>query len=155
MPNSLTLGGMVDEKQLRILIADDNPGLREVVSAIVSDEPDMVVVAEASDVPEAVAAGAEHAPDVAILDVNMPGGGGWEAARLLLEKNPDIRLVAYSSFDRGLVNHTMKAAGVHAYVTKGSDPQMLLDAIRGSNLSIKPQKGPTLSEKMAEKNKSD
>jgi two-component system response regulator DesR len=145
---------MADQEQLRILIADDNAGIREVISTIVSDEPDMVVVAQASDVPEAIAAGAETSPDVAILDVNMPGGGGWEAARLLLEKDPEIRLVAYSSFDRGLVNHTMKAAGIHAYVTKGSDPQMLLDAIRGSNLSIKPHKGPTLSEKMAKKNKS-
>jgi DNA-binding NarL/FixJ family response regulator len=146
---------MADQEKLRVLIADDNPGIREVISTILSDEPDIVVVAQASDVPEAVAAGEETHPNVAILDVNMPGGGGWEAARLLSQKNPDIRLVAYSSFDRGLVNQTMKAAGIHAYVTKGSDPQMLLDAIRGSNLSIKPQRGPTLSEKMAEKKKSD
>jgi DNA-binding NarL/FixJ family response regulator len=145
---------MADQEKLRVLIADDNPGIRDVISTILSDEPDIVVVAQASDVPEAVAAGEETHPNVAILDVNMPGGGGWEAARLLAQKNPDIRLVAYSSFDRGLVNQTMKAAGIHAYVTKGSDPQMLLDAIRGSNLSITPQRGPTLSEKMAEKKKS-
>jgi DNA-binding NarL/FixJ family response regulator len=146
---------MANHEQLRVLIADDNAGIRDVISTILADEPDMVVVAQASDVPETIAESEKTKPDVAILDVNMPGGGGWEAARLLSAKNPDIRLVAYSSFDRGLVNQTMKAAGIHAYVTKGSDPQMLLDAIRGSNLSITPQKGPTLSEKMAKKKKSD
>jgi DNA-binding NarL/FixJ family response regulator len=64
----------------------------------------------------------------------MPDGGGWEAARGLLENCPGIRLVAYSSFDHALITRTMTQAGVSAFVSKGSDIELLLAAIHGENV---------------------
>jgi len=58
-------------------------------------------------------------PDVAVIDVHMPDGGGWAAARGLREVCPDIRLVAFSAYDDALVTRTIAAAGIHAFVSKG------------------------------------
>ena len=146
---------METEGKIRILVADDNDTLREAVVSMLSDEPDFEVVAEAADALQAEAMGRATKPDVAILDVHMPEGGGWEAAKLLLAINPDIRMVAYTSFDRGTVPHTIKAAGVHAYVVKGGDPQILFDAVRGENVTAAPHVGSKLHDKMTEKSGSE
>jgi DNA-binding NarL/FixJ family response regulator len=68
----------------------------------------------------------------------MPDGGGWAAARGLREVCPDIRLVAYSSFDEALVIRTIRAAGISAFVTKGSDIDVLLAAIHGEDFRPAP-----------------
>ena len=141
------------DEPMRVLIADDNPDIRMVIADILEGEDDLVLVGEAGDALEAAEVGKSSNADVAILDVNMPEGGGWEAARLLRADNPDIRLVAYSAYEKGLVTHTMKAAGINAYVTKGSDPQMLLDALRGADVSIAPKAKISLRDKLAEKGK--
>ena len=69
----------------------------------------------------------------------MPDGGGWAAARELREVCPGIRLVAYSSFEDALVTRTMTAAGISAYVTKGSDIGLLLAAVHGEDLMPLPR----------------
>ena len=89
-------------------------GYPKVIADILEIEDDLLLVGEAGDAHEAAKVGKEVNADVAILDVNMPGGGGWEAARMLRANNPDIRLVAYSAYEKGLVTHTMKAAGINA-----------------------------------------
>ena len=69
----------------------------------------------------------------------MPDGGGWAAARGLREICPDIRLVAYSGFGDGLVIRTIAAAGVSAFVPKGSDIEVLLAAIHGRDVKPSPR----------------
>jgi two-component system invasion response regulator UvrY len=118
-----------------VLIADDNPDVLESVKEIIATDRTLRVVAEASEVAEAIRLGRETQPQVAVLDVNMPDGGGWEAARGLLEFCPGIRLVAYSSFDHALITRTMTQAGVSAFVSKGSDIEVLLAAIHGENVA--------------------
>jgi DNA-binding NarL/FixJ family response regulator len=66
-----------------------------------------------------------------VLDVTLPDGSGWVAARRLREVVPDIRLVAYASFGDALITRMMMAAGVFAYIIKGSDDGILLAAIHG------------------------
>jgi CheY-like chemotaxis protein len=147
---------MEEAQQVRVLIADDNPAIRMVIADILEGEDDLLLVGEAGDALEAAQVGKTVAADVAILDVNMPEGGGWEAARLLRIDNPDIRLIAYSAYEKGMVTHTMKAAGINAYVTKGSDPQLLLDAVRGDDISVStaPKAKGGLRDKLAEKGRS-
>jgi CheY-like chemotaxis protein len=121
-----------------VLIADDNPDVLESVKEIIATDNSLTVVAAATEVGEAIRLGRINQPQVAVLDVNMPDGGGWEAARGLLEACPGIRLVAYSSFDHALITRTMTQAGVSAFVSKGSDIELLLRAIHGENVMPAP-----------------
>src|ERR1039458_2608890 len=84
---------------LTVLLLDDHSVMLESVRAIVETDDTLTVVATANRVADAVRLAAQTLPQVAVIDVNMPDGGGWAAARGLREVCPDVRLVAYSSFD--------------------------------------------------------
>ncbi|MGA3184896.1 MAG: response regulator transcription factor [Candidatus Dormibacteria bacterium] len=128
-PGSLGVPG-----NLTVLLLDDHAVMLESVRAIVETDDTLTVVGTASRVPDAILLAAETHPQVAVIDVNMPDGGGWAAARGLREVCPDIRLVAYSSFDEALVIRTIRAAGISAFVTKGADIDVLLAAIHGEDI---------------------
>ena len=82
---------------------------------------------------------------MAVIDASMPDGGGWAAARGLSEVCPGIRLVAFTSFDNALVIRTIAAAGINAYVTKGSAIEVLLAAIHGEDvMPAPPQRMPLI-----------
>ena len=119
---------------LTVLLLDDHSVMLESVRAIVETDDTLTVVATANRVPDAVLMASQTHPQVAVIDVNMPDGGGWAAARSLREVCPDIRLVAYSSFDEALVIRTIRAAGISAFVTKGADIDVLLGAIHGEDI---------------------
>ena len=119
---------------LTVLLLDDHSVMLESVRAIVETDDTLTVVATANRVADAVRLAAQTHPQVAVIDVNMPDGGGWAAARGLREVCPDVRLVAYSSFDEALVIRTIRAAGISAFVTKGSDIDVLLAAIHGEDI---------------------
>ncbi len=119
---------------LTVLLLDDHSVMLESVRAIVETDDTLTVVGTASRVPDAIRLAAQTHPQVAVIDVNMPDGGGWAAARGLREVCPDIRLVAYSSFDEALVIRTIRAAGISAFVTKGADIDVLLGAIHGEDI---------------------
>ena len=133
-PGSLGVPG-----NLTVLLLDDHAVMLESVRAIVETDDTLTVVGTASRVPDAILLAAETHPQVAVIDVNMPDGGGWAAARGLREVCPDIRLVAYSSFEDALITRTMLAAGINAYVTKGSDISLLLAAVHGEDLMPMPR----------------
>ena len=119
---------------LTVLLLDDHSVMLESVRAIVETDDTLTVVGTANRVPDAVLLARQTHPQVAVIDVNMPDGGGWAAARGLREVCPDIRLVAYSSFDEALVIRTIRAAGISAFVTKGADIDVLLAAIHGEDI---------------------
>jgi DNA-binding NarL/FixJ family response regulator len=119
---------------LTVLLLDDHTVMLESVRAIVETDDTLTVVGTANRVPDAVWVARHTHPQVAVIDVNMPDGGGWAAARGLREVCPDIRLVAYSSFDEALVIRTIAAAGISAFVSKGSDIDVLLAAIHGEDV---------------------
>jgi DNA-binding NarL/FixJ family response regulator len=75
---------------VRVLVADDHWGFRFGMRALLASEPDAELVGEAATGPEAVAAARELAPDVVLMDLNMPGGGGIEATRRILAHDPRI-----------------------------------------------------------------
>jgi DNA-binding NarL/FixJ family response regulator len=126
-------------ERLTVLIVDDHPAMRESVREIMETDDTLEVVGVAGRIAEAVSLARLWEPEVAVLDVNMPDGGGWAAARELREVCPGIRLVAYSSFEDALVTRTMTAAGISAYVTKGSDIGLLLAAVHGEDLMPLPR----------------
>jgi DNA-binding NarL/FixJ family response regulator len=134
---------------LTVLLLDDHSVMLESVRAIVETDDTLTVVATANRVPDAVLLASQTHPQVAVIDVNMPDGGGWAAARSLREVCPGIRLVAYSSFDEALVIRTIRAAGISAFVTKGADIDVLLAAIHGEDFRPVPAEARPLMRRTA------
>src|SRR3954454_13912436 len=116
--------------ELRVFIADDHSIVREGMKALVNAQPGMRVVGEASDGREACRAVEELQPDVAVMDITMPGWGGAEATERLKRTCPAVRVVALTvhedeSYLRGLLG-----AGAAGYVLKRSASEDLVHAIR-------------------------
>jgi EAL domain-containing protein (putative c-di-GMP-specific phosphodiesterase class I)/CheY-like chemotaxis protein len=114
---------------LRVLIADDDVALREVIADVVREDPDCELVAAAGDAEQAVALAALHTPDVAVLDVRMPRGGGVHAVNGIRMLSPQTRIVALSAHgDRETVLQMLQAGAI-GYLVKGADPDELVRAI--------------------------
>jgi DNA-binding NarL/FixJ family response regulator len=116
---------------LRLLIADDDPTIRMLLVAIVKRDPSLELAAQAQDADEAIALAAEHRPDVVLLDIEMPGGGGLRAAREIHARHPEIRLLALSGHETDEARTAMEAAGASGYVVKSAPPEEILRALKG------------------------
>ena len=115
---------------LRVIIVDDSGEVLSALGRIIDKQVDMELLGVASGVDDGVALVRRWQPDVVVLDVNMPDGGGLRAAKEMVVVAPATRLVAFSAFDKTLIRRAMTAAGVSAYVSKSGDVRELLDAIR-------------------------
>jgi two-component system NarL family response regulator len=115
---------------IRILVAEDHLVARVGVSTIVNMQPDMTVVAEASNGHQAVELFRKHQPDVTLLDLRMPGMGGVEAATAIRAGYPGARMIALTTYGGDEDIRRALAAGVQAYLTKDVLHDELLKAIR-------------------------
>ncbi len=113
-----------------VLVADDAPSTRQALAELLEDTHDLVCVAAVADAGSAVAKAAHYQPDVAVLDVRMPGGGGLAAAVGIREVSPRTRMLAYSAAsDRASVVQMLRS-GARGYLVKGSLAQDLLAGLR-------------------------
>ena len=119
--------------KIRILVAEANLVARVGVSTIVNMQPDMTVVAEASNGQQAVELFRKHRPDVTLLDLRMPGMGGVEAAAAIRAEFPTARMIALTTYGGDEDIRRALAAGVLAYLTKDVLHDELLKAIRAVN----------------------
>lgn len=119
---------MADDAQLlRVFLVDDHPGMRDGWRAQLEGHAE--VVGEADDADPAIELILERLPDVVLLDVHLPGGGGERVAREVTAANSAVRLLAVSvSGDRADVLRVM-AAGATGYLTKTAEASLLLEAI--------------------------
>ena len=117
---------------LRLLVADDDPVSRLMIGAIVKREPGFELVGEAEDAGQAVELALRRRPDVVLLDVDMPGGGGARAAVEIREGLPEVRIVAISADDSQGSQYDMMRAGAVGFVTKGASDDEILRVIRSS-----------------------
>jgi two-component system, NarL family, response regulator LiaR len=115
---------------ITVLLVDDHELVRRGVRAFLETRPDITVVAEAGSGEEAVRLAAEHAPDVALMDLIMPGMDGVEATRLLTARSPRTSVVMLTSYHDD--EHVFPAirAGALSYVLKEVGPEELADAVR-------------------------
>jgi two-component system NarL family response regulator len=120
-------------EKIRILVAEDHLVARVGVSTIVNMQPDMTVVAEASNGQQAVELFRKHRPDVTLLDMRMPGMGGVEAATAIRAEFPAARMIALTTYGGDEDIRRALAAGVLAYLTKDVLHDELLKAIRAVN----------------------
>ena len=116
-------------KKIRVLIADDHPVVRAGVRAFLEDEPDLLVVGEASDACQAVALANDLRPDVAVLDISMPGHG-LDATRRIRLTSPGTQVLILTFHAEEHFLFTALRAGAAGYVLKSTVDTELLDAIR-------------------------
>ncbi len=121
---------MADEAGIRVFLADDHPVVRQGLRTFLESRPGIEVVGEAGD-GDAVVAGVEQLrPDVVLMDLVMPGGGGLGAIRRIRERAPDTRVVVLTSFASDDQVIPAVQAGAAAYLLKDVEPSGLEDAIR-------------------------
>nr|WP_225956434.1 response regulator transcription factor [Amycolatopsis lexingtonensis] len=113
-----------------MLLADDQELVRQALCALLALEADFEVVASVGRGDQVVAAAREHRPDVALLDIEMPGLDGLTAAAVLAAQVPDCRVVMLTTFGRaGYLRRAMEA-GAAGFVVKDAPAEVLADAIR-------------------------
>jgi DNA-binding NarL/FixJ family response regulator len=114
----------------RVIIAEDDPVVRQVLVDLVADDAGLTCAGVAGDALEAVDLARQEQPDVAVVDVKMPGGGGPHAAREIRTVSPHTRIIAFSAFDDDAAKAEMRKAGAAAFLVKGVSVRALLVAIR-------------------------
>jgi DNA-binding NarL/FixJ family response regulator len=115
---------------IRVLIAEDHVIARVGVAAIVNAQPDMTVVAEATNGQQAMALYRKHQPDVVLMDMRMPVLGGVEAVTAIRKEFPGARILALSTYSGDEDIHRAFLAGVQTYLTKDVLHDELVHAIR-------------------------
>jgi DNA-binding NarL/FixJ family response regulator len=115
---------------IRILLADDHPLLRDGVSGLVADQPDMKLVAEASNGREAIDQFRKYRPDITLLDLQMPEISGIDAILAIRSENPDARIIVLTTYTGDAQVLRALKAGAQAYLLKSALRRELLDAIR-------------------------
>jgi diguanylate cyclase (GGDEF)-like protein len=120
------------EAPVRLLIADDDPGTRLLLSALVGREAGLELVGEAEDATQAIELAARRRPDVVVLDFDMPGGGGVRAAIDIRETLPGVRIIALSADDSPSAQLDMSRAGAVGYLVKGASDDEIVRTIRSA-----------------------
>ena len=115
---------------IRLLLADDQALVRGAMAALLDMEPDLKVVAEVGRGDEVVAAARATEPDVALLDVEMPGMDGVAAARELHAALPKVRVLMVTTFGRAGYLRQAMAAGAGGFIVKDTPARRLADADR-------------------------
>ncbi|MGB5833483.1 MAG: PAS domain S-box protein [Thiohalocapsa sp.] len=119
-----------DSVRVRILLVDDHAMVRQGLSMLLSDEPDIEIVGEAQDGIEAIAQVERLNPEIVLMDYSMPRMDGQEATRRITRLWPSVRVIALSMYNEADRAAAMRAAGASAYVDKTAGTDALLAAIR-------------------------
>lgn len=115
---------------IRVMIAEDQAMVRGALSALLSLEPDIEIVAEASRGDEVLPAALDALPDVALLDIEMPGGDGLESAAELTRRVPTIKIIMLTTFGRAGYLRRAMSAGAVGFLLKDAPATELADAVR-------------------------
>src|SRR5438552_4617432 len=120
----------MSDGKIRVMVVDDHPVVRFGISAIISTQPDMAVVAQATTGREAVELYRKHRPDVTLMDLRLPEMSGVEAIRAIREHYPDSGIIVLTTYQGDEDIHRALTAGAQAYLLKGMSHNELLEAIR-------------------------
>lgn len=115
---------------ISILLVDDHELVRCGIARLIADQPDMEVVGEVGSGEAALKFISHTQPSIIIMDAGMPGIGGIETTRVILDQNPSARVIAISSVASGVIPSQMLRAGAQAFITKRASVEEMLKAIR-------------------------
>jgi len=138
-----------DIKQIRILAVDDHPLLRQGIAALIADERDMILVAEAANGREAIQQFRAHHPDVTLMDLQMPEMNGIDAMLAIRGEFPDARIIVLTTYVGDVQARRALQAGARAYLLKNSLHKELLGTIRAVHAGRK-NLSPEVSFELAE-----
>ncbi|HUG87468.1 MAG TPA: EAL domain-containing protein, partial [Actinomycetota bacterium] len=133
---------------IRVLLVDDEPRTLAMLAVSLKGEHDIEVIGLASDVSEAIGIARTSQPDVAVVDVRMPRGGGPRAARGILALSSSTRILAYSALDERRAVLSMLEAGAVGYLVKGGPQEEVAGAIRKAMRGERPLSGRVAGEVM-------
>ncbi|MGW3496637.1 response regulator [Streptomyces sp. NPDC001020] len=115
---------------IRVTVADDQAVVRAGIAAILGAEPDLCVVGQAADGETAVELALSSRPDVALMDIRMPGIGGLAATARITERNPATRVLVLTTFDLDEYLFAALRAGAAGFLLKDAEPERVIDAVR-------------------------
>jgi DNA-binding NarL/FixJ family response regulator len=121
---------MTAQANIRILCVDDHPLLRQGISAIITNQPDMTLVAEASNGHEAIQKFRELQPEVALMDLRLPDMSGIDALIAIRTEFPEARIIMLTTFEGDVEIQRSLEAGARGYLLKSMPPAELVEAIR-------------------------
>jgi DNA-binding NarL/FixJ family response regulator len=114
---------------LRVVIADDNDGLRVLLRTVIDLDPRLECVGVAADGPQALAAVADAGPDLLLLDLSMPGLDGLQVLDEVARAHPELKVIVYSGFTGNGIRRAALAAGAVDYLVKGVDPAQIVERL--------------------------
>lgn len=117
-------------KRIRLLLVDDHEVVRAGLGSLLAQHGELEVVGEAGTVAAAIEAAEKHRPEVALLDVRLPDGSGFEACRRLHQLNPPVRVIILTAFTDDEIVMQAIGSGAEGYLLKEIDEQGLVRAIK-------------------------
>src|SRR5262245_34691268 len=129
---------MIDQARIRVFCVDDHPLLREGLAAMLNNQPDMLLVAQASSGSEAIQTFPQHLPDVTLLDLRLPDMSGIDVLIAIRAEFPEARIVMLTTFEGDVDIRRALKAGARGYMLKNMPPNELVDAIRQVHAGKKP-----------------
>lgn len=118
------------QSPIRVFSVDDHPLLREGIAAIINNQPDMLVAAQASEGGEAIRMFGQHRPDVTLMDLRLPDMSGIDALIAIRSEFPDARVIMLTTFEGDVEIRRALKAGARGYMLKSAPPNELVESVR-------------------------
>jgi DNA-binding NarL/FixJ family response regulator len=142
-----------NQARIRVFSVDDHPLLREGIAAIIDNQSDMLMVAQAANAKDAVEQFRKHRPDVTLMDLRLPDRSGIDTMIAIRTEFPDARIIMLTTFEGDVEIKRALEAGARGYMLKSMPPKELVEVIRqvhAGKKRIPPQLAAQLAEHMSD-----